>query len=293
MKKLLVFGRRGQLGTALHTFGQSHEQFEIRVLGRPDVDLTDSRSVAALIDTENPDGIINAAAYTAVDDAEQDEENAFRLNATAPHWLAKCAKKRDIPLIHVSTDYVFDGNSETPYRPNDDIAPINTYGRTKLAGEWGCLGTHPDKTYVVRTSWVYSEWGSNFVKTMLKLGETRTELAVVHDQVGSPTYAADLAQACLDMMSQILDGVVDAPGIYHFSNAGTCSWFEFAQEIFKSSESMNLSETTSEKFPRPAKRPQFSKLDVTKFEETFSITTRPWQNALDECLKNLTKIITT
>jgi len=288
LPKILVFGKSGQLGSALQHLSEGHPAFEIKVMGRPEADLTNHGRIASLLKSENPVGLINAAAYTAVDDAEADEAQAFALNAVATHWLAKCAQELDIPLIHISTDYVFDGAQSTPYTPEDNIAPINAYGRSKLAGEWACLGTHPSKSYVVRTSWVYSEWGSNFVKTMLKLGETRDVLSVVDDQVGSPTYVVDLAQACLKMMQQIVAGRVDNPGVYHYSNAGTCSWYEFAQEIFHSSDGMTVSKTTSDNFPRPARRPQFSKLDTTKVEQVFGLQPRLWREALQSCLERLT-----
>ena len=285
--KITVFGKSGQLGSALHALSQSDGPFEIKVVGRPEGDLTNHANVRNLLLSEKPVGIINAAAYTAVDDAETDEARAFKLNAEAPHWLATFAKELAIPLIHISTDYVFDGSQDTPYRPEDDIAPINAYGRSKLAGEWGCLGAHPAMTYVIRTSWVYSEWGSNFVKTMLKLGESRDSLSVVHDQVGSPTYAMDLAQACIHMVQKIIQHEVNAPGIYHYTNAGACSWYEFAEEIFKFAPPMSLTKTSSDQFPRPAKRPQYSKLDSRKLGSTFGLKIRPWQEALHECMKNL------
>lgn len=286
-QKIIVFGKSGQLGSALQAMAQSNCAFEIKVVGRPEGDLTNHVNIRDLLLSEKPAGIINAAAYTAVDDAEEDEANAFALNAEAPYWLATYAKELSIPLIHISTDYVFNGKKHTPYSPEDDIAPINAYGRSKLAGEWGCLSAHPSMTYVIRTSWVYSEWGNNFVKTMLKLGESRDELSVVDDQVGSPTYATDLAQACIYVMQKVLHHEVSAPGIYHYSNAGACSWYGFAEEIFRLSQPMTLTKTSSDKFPRPAKRPQFSKLDSSKLEETFGLKTRPWQEALHECMGKL------
>lgn len=288
--KIIVFGRSGQLASALHALGQSNSAFEIKVVGRPDGDLTNHTKIRELLLSEKPAGIINAAAYTAVDDAEEDEANAFALNATAPHWLAQFSRDLAIPLIHISTDYVFNGKQDTPYSPEDDIAPINAYGRSKLAGEWACLSAHPAMTYVIRTSWVYSEWGSNFVKTMLKLGESRDKLSVVHDQIGSPTYATDLAEACIHLMDKVITREVSAPGIYHYTNAGSCSWYEFAEEIFKFAQPMTLTKTTSDQFPRPAKRPQFSKLDSSKLEATFGLKTRPWQEALHECMEKLTTI---
>lgn len=282
---ILVIGKRGQLGSAFLNICEESTH-NITTLGRPEADLTDRNKIAELLNSINPDIVINAAAYTAVDDAEENEGLAFELNAVGPHFLAKTCKEKGIPLIHISTDYVFDGTNPSPYLPQDDVAPVNAYGRSKLAGEWGCRTTHPEGAYIVRTSWVFSQWGSNFVKTMLKVAEGRESLDVVDDQIGSPTYVTDLANAILLMAEQIVSGSVDSPGVYHFANSGTCSWHEFAEQILATKD-ITVNKTTSDKFPRPAKRPQFSKLDTSKIESTFSLKIKSWQDALAECLKHL------
>ena len=286
MKKALVIGRSGQLGSAFSSLSSSSEAFAIRVIGRPDVDMLCAQSITEIIAQEQPNIVINASAYTAVDDAEQAESDAFALNATATAHLATACEQSQIPLLHISTDYVFDGSSEEPYQPNDPVAPINAYGRTKLAGEWACQACHPNGSYIIRTSWVFSEYGNNFVKTMLKLAETRDELAIVNDQYGAPTYARDLATACLEMAQQITSDSTPAAGLYHITNTGFCSWHGFATEILKD-HSTTVNETSSANFPRPAQRPQYSKLCTTSTQKTFQLSLRPWQDALADCLQAL------
>ena len=282
---ILVIGKSGQLGSAFFKINQASPH-RITVIGRPKMDLTKSSQIRELLTEVKPDIVINAAAYTAVDDAETNEDLAFELNAIGPHGLSKECKKMSLPLIQVSTDYVFDGSSATPYKPEDQVAPLSAYGRSKLAGEWACMANYSEGTYVVRTSWVFSQWGNNFVKTMLQLSVGRESLDVVNDQIGSPTYVCDLAEAIIQMCEQIHTQQVDAPGVYHFANTGTCSWYEFAQEILQD-KPITVHQTTSDKFPRPAKRPQFSKLNLHRIETTFNIKIRSWQTALHDCIKQL------
>jgi dTDP-4-dehydrorhamnose reductase len=282
---ILVIGKNGQLGSAF-TKLTNQTPHQITVLGRPEADLTDRIKIIKLLSRIEANIVVNAAAYTAVDDAEASEDLAFELNAIGPHHLANACKEKGIPLIHVSTDYVFDGTNAALYSPEDDVAPINAYGRSKLAGEWGCSATYSEGVYIIRTSWVFSEWGSNFVKTMLKIAEGRDTLDVVDDQVGSPTYVYDLAVAILNISEQICTKGIRAPGVYHYANTGTCSWYEFAEKILASKE-VSVNKTTSDNFPRPAKRPQFSKLENSKIQQTFNLQIRSWQEALDECKHNL------
>lgn len=287
--RILVIGKTGQLGSAYQHLAQSTAQSspqELTILGRPEADLTQPSSFKSLIDQYQPQLVINAAAYTAVDEAEDHPNQAFTLNALGPHHLASLCATENIPLIHLSTDYVFSGESTTPYEPHHAPAPINAYGRSKLAGEWACTAAHPQGSYIIRTSWVFSPWGKNFVKTMLQLAETRNELSIVDDQNGSPTSALDLARATLKIAEQIITKQTNAPGLYHYSNTGTCTWHGFAQEIL-STKGTKLNTTSSDAFPTKAQRPTNSKLNTSKLQDTFQLTIPTWQNALQETLQHL------
>jgi len=286
---ILVIGKTGQLGSAYQHLAKCPQEAlpqKLTILGRPEADLTDPSSLKNLISQYQPHLIINAAAYTAVDEAEDHPNQAFTLNALAPHHLAAICAEINTPLIHLSTDYVFSGQSTTPYEPHDSPAPINTYGRSKLAGEWACTAAHPHGAYIIRTSWVFSPWGKNFVKTILQLAETRNEITVVNDQNGSPTSALDLARATLQIAEKIISKQVSSPGLYHYSNTGTCTWHRFAEEILKQKSTL-LDPTSSEAFPTKALRPTNSMLNTTKIQDTFQLSIPNWQVALQETLKQL------
>ena len=230
-----------------------------------------------------PDYLINCAAYTAVDKAETDKELAFAINADAVKYLAQACTDSGVKFIHISTDYVFNGNGKEPYKENDALSPINVYGESKLKGEKEAIAGNRD-VIIIRTAWVYSAYGSNFVKTMLRLMKSKREINVVADQVGSPTYAHDLAEAIL----QIISSGKWVEGIYHFTNNGVISWFDFANEIKNlTSLDCKVNPIPTEKYPTPAKRPKYSVLDKTKIQQTFGIKLKDWKESLKKCLSKM------
>ncbi|HET7898892.1 MAG TPA: dTDP-4-dehydrorhamnose reductase, partial [Flavisolibacter sp.] len=233
----------------------------------------------------HPQYVINCAAYTAVDKAETEKEQALAVNSTGVGLLARAAKKYGAKFLHVSTDYVFDGNSEAPLKEDAAVAPVNFYGETKLQGEQQAETENPD-AIIIRTSWVYSAYGKNFIKTMLRLMADRESVGVVDDQWGSPTYAADLAEAIM----QIIESRKWQPGIYHFSNEGVISWAQLAEEIRRLSNShCRVNFIPTEQYPTPAKRPRYSVLDKTKIATAYGVSLRPWQVSLQVCLKKIAK----
>lgn len=281
MKKILVTGANGQLGSELKELQSRYSQYEWVFADRSVLDLSDLGSISNVLDTIQPQIIINCAAYTAVDRAETETKLADLLNHQAVGVLAQWSANHDCRLVHVSTDYVFDGNSSMALTEEAPTGPINVYGQTKLAGEQACLRENPD-AIVIRTSWVYSRFGNNFVKTMSRLMQERDSLTIVNDQIGSPTYAADLAQAILT--------IVTHPhwqaGIYHFSNEGEISWYEFAvaiQEI--GGFDCALSGIPSSDYPTPAQRPHYSLLDKSKITTTFGVVVPGYRESLNTCIE--------
>lgn len=250
-----------------------------------ELDITDLQAIEKFVQANEIDTIINCAAYTAVDRAEEEPEAAMRINRDAVANLAEVAAQEACLLLHVSTDYVFDGNAAEPYTEKSRVNPQGVYGKTKLAGEQavktsGCLAI------IVRTAWLYSEFGHNFVKTIRKAAREKGELKVVADQVGTPTYAADLARAIV----RILDSadVADHTGIYHYSNEGICSWYDFAAEIVRQSGiDCKIDPVTTDQYPVKAKRPAYSVLDKTKIQKTFDVEVPAWQEALSRCLQGM------
>lgn len=286
--KILVTGSKGQLGSKIKDLSVDFQSFSFSFTDLDELDITNFNSVLDFFKFEKPDIVINCAAYTAVDKAEDDYENAFKINALGPENLAKACNVHNSKFIHISTDYVFDGKErEKPYLESDFTSPQSVYGSTKLEGENLVLKNLQD-AIIVRTAWLYSEYGHNFVKTMLNLAQSRTELSVVNDQVGSPTYAGDLAQAILQISMQYFEENYWKSGVYHFSNLGKCTWFEFAKEIFTIKNiNIKVNPVTSEEFPSKVKRPKYSVLDKEKIITTYKIDVPDWQDSLKIVLEKL------
>jgi dTDP-4-dehydrorhamnose reductase len=285
--KILVTGKNGQLGKSIHKIVTNNEQTdEFVFVGREELDLSDGNNIAHYFEGNAFDIIINCAAYTAVDRAEEEQDLANQVNHLAVKQLAQIAKNQQAKLIHISTDYVFDGEGGKPYTETDDTNPINVYGKTKLAGEQALKEILPTDAIIIRTSWVYSEYGNNFVKTMLRLGKQRDELNVVSDQMGSPTYATDLANAILDtVQNKTFKEVGRETQVYHYSNVGEISWHEFTKEIFELADiQCSVSPITTEQYPAPAKRPKNTLMNKDKIVETFSVNIADWKESLNTCM---------
>ena len=277
---ILVFGKTGQVATELQRF------CGVMALGRDDVDLSDPVACAVTIREHAPKAVINAAAFTAVDRAEDEEHLATVINGDAPTAMAKACALLGIPFVHISTDYVFNGTGNTPYCPEDATDPQNAYGRSKLAGEIAICES--EATYaILRTSWVVSAHGVNFVKTMLRQSETREALSVVSDQIGGPTPARDIASACLEIANQLIQQPSKS-GIYHFSGSPWVSWAEFAKEIFTQADKLvTITSIPTADYPTPAKRPLNSRLDCLSTEQVFGLARPNWPDELKEILKDL------
>ena len=276
---LLVFGRTGQVATEL-----ARRAPDAIYLSRDEADLSDPATCATAIAQHAPHAVINAAAYTAVDRAEEEEDIAYRINAEAPHAMAQACAQGPIPLVHISTDYVFDGSGTQAWTPEDTPAPINAYGRTKLAGEQAVRAAGATHA-IVRTSWVFSAHGANFVKTMLRLATSHTALSIVNDQIGGPSHAGDIAAACLTM-AESLRAAPEQTGTYHFSGAPDVSWKEFADEIFaRAGHHVSTTGIPTTDWPTPAPRPLNSRLDCTSIDTTFGIPRPDWRIALASVIK--------
>jgi dTDP-4-dehydrorhamnose reductase len=283
---ILVSGKNGQLGRELQNFATSNQNFQFIFFDRNELNIADEQSTKNTFDKLSPSFFINCAAYTAVDKAETEKEFAHKINAEAVGNIAKQCAQFNTKLIHISTDYVFDGKTKQPYKEDDATNAINYYGYTKLKGEELALKNNLD-TIIIRTSWVYSEYGNNFVKTMLRLMHERKEINVVNDQFGSPTYAKDLAEAIVEIVSSERVAV-NGQQIFHFSNDGIISWYDFAvaiKEIKQLDCAVNPIPTSS--YPTPAKRPVYSGLDKTKIVSTFNIELKNWKESLQQCLAQL------
>jgi dTDP-4-dehydrorhamnose reductase len=280
---ILVTGSNGQLGSELKELAPLYTAFEFVFLTRNELTLSDDSDIRKIIAAYTPQYVINCGAYTAVDKAESEREEAFQVNAKSVGILAKACSETGAKFIHISTDYVFDGTRQMPLKEDDSVNPINVYGESKLAGERAALNNNRD-SIIIRTSWVYSFYGKNFVKTMIRLMAEKETISVVNDQWGSPTYAADLAKAIL----QIIQADNWYPGIYHFSNEGVITWYEFAKEIGSLLQtSCTIQPTTTANFPTPAKRPLYSVMDKSKIQQQYSIGLKQWQESLQECLRKL------
>ena len=284
MHNVLVTGSKGQLGSELQQFSHLYP-YNFYFTDRESLDITDREAMTAFVQDNAIDTIINAAAYTAVDRAEEDKENADRVNHLAVKYLAQIAKKFNIKLIHISTDYVFDGKNYKPYTEDDTTNPNGVYGATKLAGEKVLVQINPKNSIIIRTSWVYSSFGGNFVKTMLSLGQERETLNVIFDQVGTPTYAKDLAQAILEIIPKVENKNVE---IYNYSNEGVLSWYDFAKEIMRMAKlECHIIPIETKMYPTPAQRPHYSLLNKAKIKDTYNIEIPYWKDSLEVCIKTL------
>ncbi|SHM52366.1 dTDP-4-dehydrorhamnose reductase [Chryseobacterium polytrichastri] len=286
MKKIVVIGSNGQLGNCIRKIAPDFElDYEFVFADSQTVDITNEDQVNTFFNNEKPDFCINASAYTAVDLAEKESEKAFAVNADGVANLAQACVDHKAILVHVSTDYVFDGETNLDYSEDDFTNPIGVYGESKLKGEELALEINP-KTIILRTSWLYSEFNKNFVKTMLNLFPQKDELGIVADQYGQPTNANDLAEAIMN--------IINAPtkifGVFHFSNYPETTWFEFAKKIAEfSNASVKLNALTTEQYPTPAKRPKRSTMCLDKIEETYKIELKHWENSLEECVEILSQ----
>lgn len=284
MTNVLVTGSSGQVGSELRALSSDYK-YHFFFTDKESLDITDDKKVKEFIELNKINIIINAAAYTAVDKAENDIVNADAINHLAVKNLAYIAKEKNIKFIHISTDYVFNGENFKPYSEDDATSPSGVYGKTKLHGENTMRGINPLNSIIIRTSWVYSSFGANFVKTMLRLGKERESLGVIFDQVGTPTYAKDLAEAILDMLPNINNSKVE---IYNYSSEGVLSWYDFAKEIMRMAKiDCLINPIETKDYPTPAKRPHYSLLNKAKIKEEFHLTIPFWKDSLDECLKTM------
>jgi dTDP-4-dehydrorhamnose reductase len=289
MAVILITGAKGQLGNELRVASGKYFGYDFVFTDVDELDITDAHKTRDFIHTRKPDWIINCAAYTQVDKAEGDEKNAMLINAGAVRNIASVIKDTTCRFIHISTDYVFEGNSNVPYTESSLTNPLTVYGRSKLEGEKAALAHHA--TMVIRTSWLYSSFGQNFVKTIIRLAGERDKIKVVSDQIGTPTYAADLADAILSIISGVIrhQNAFNS-GIYHYSNEGICSWYDFASAII---EEMGLKceiiPIPTSEYPTAAKRPVYSVLDKAKIKENYSLNIPNWRTGLQRCLKEMNK----
>jgi dTDP-4-dehydrorhamnose reductase len=280
IKTILITGAQGQLGREFKALQESFSQYHFLFTDRNELQIADENSVSNYFANNKIDVCVNCAAYTAVDKAEQERELATNVNATAVGYLAKACAKYNTQFIHISTDYVFDGTATTPYKPDDKTDPVNFYGQTKLDGELNAIKEN-ENSIIIRTAWVYSSFGNNFVKTMMRLMNERESIGVVNDQRGAPTYAADLAAAIM----QIIDKNNFVAGIYHYSNKGNISWYDFAKEIAEQINTTSIiNPITTAQFPTPATRPAYSVLNTEKICSTFGIEVKEWKDSLAKCI---------
>ena len=284
MLNILVTGSNGQVGSEIKELSSNYP-YTFHFTDRETLDITNEEAIKHFVEVNNINTIINCAAYTAVDKAESDEITADLVNRKAVKKLAKISLLNNIKLIHISTDYVFDGKAYKPYCEEFQTNPKSVYGATKLAGENEMIKINPHNSIIIRTSWVYSSYGANFVKTMLRLGKEKEFLGVIFDQVGTPTYAKDLAKTILDILPNINN---DKVAIYNYSNEGVLSWYDFAKEIMRMAKlNCQINPIETFQYPTPAKRPHYSLLNKSKIKKDFGIVIPYWKDGLDDCLKRL------
>ena len=279
---VLVTGSAGQLGQSLHFLAGNYPEINFVFCSSKELDISDSANCETIFNTIKPSYCINVAAYTAVDKAETEPEKAKLINVIGAKNLAEVCKKHHSVLIHISTDFVFDGEKIAPYIEEDPKHPIGVYGKTKLEGEQ-VIQSILKEHFIIRTSWLYSQFGNNFMKTMLRLASERDSLSIVNDQIGTPTNAVDLAKAIITIaLANNENKVHDKFGIYHFSNEGSCTWFDFANKIFEVKKiAINLNPIPTSSFPTPAKRPKYSVLDKTKIKNNFGLAIKKWEDSLE------------
>ena len=280
---ILITGCNGQLGNEMQLLEKENPQHTYFNTDVAELDITDQAAIEQFVNANDIDGIVNCAAYTAVDKAEDNEELCTKLNAEAPAFLAHAIGKRGGWMIQISTDYVFDGTNHTPYKEDEDTCPNSVYGKTKLVGELN-VQKLCERSMIIRTAWLYSTFGNNFVKTMIRLGKEKPELGVIFDQIGTPTYAHDLAVA---IFAAINKGIV--PGIYHFSNEGVISWYDFTKAIHRVAgiTTCRVRPLHTAEYPTPAARPHYSVLDKTKIKQTYGIEVPYWEESLEVCVRQL------
>ena len=283
MKNILITGANGQLGNEMRVLSAENKEYTYFFTDVAELDICNAQAILDFVKANDINVIVNCAAYTAVDKAEESIELCTKLNADAVGYLAEAAEANGAEFIQISTDYVFDGTAHVPYQETEPTCPNSVYGHTKLAGEQNAL-TLCSRSMVIRTAWLYSTFGNNFVKTMIRLGKERDSLGVIFDQIGTPTYARDLARA---IFAAIRQGVV--PGIYHFSNEGVCSWYDFTKAIHRLAgiTTCQVKPLHTEEYPTPAKRPHYSVLDKSKIKATFGIEVPYWEESLQECIAQL------
>lgn len=283
IKNILITGANGQLGNEMRVLSAENPQFTYFFTDIEELDILDEAAIDRFVESNQIDAIVNCAAYTAVDKAEANEELCHRLNAVAPGYLSRAMGRCGGTMIQISTDYVFDGTGHIPYREEVSPCPASVYGRTKLAGEQNVLSACP-RSVVIRTAWLYSTFGNNFVKTMLRLGKERDNLGVVFDQIGTPTYARDLAQAIYSILNQDI-----VPGVYHFSNEGVCSWYDFTVAIHRIAgiSGCQVRPLHTDEYPAPAPRPHYSVFDKTKIKTVYGLHIPHWHESLERCISLL------
>ena len=285
--RILITGKNGQLGKSIQKIVNDQSSNDFIFVGREELDLSGESNISHYFSNNNKfDIIINCAAYTEVDKAEEEQEVANQVNHLAVKQLAQIVNEQQAKLIHISTDYVFDGESDKPYVEEDTTNPINVYGKTKLAGEKALQKIMPTNATIIRTSWVYSEYSNNFVKTMLNLGKERDKISVVSDQIGSPTYATDLANVILEIIKNKEFREIDqVTQIYHYSNEGEISWHDFAKEIFKIAKiNCKVNPITTQQYPTPARRPKNSLMNNDKIAKVFGVNIPDWEESLYKCI---------
>ena len=289
LQTILVTGSTGQLGQSIQSIATDYSDYEFVFANRQQLDLSNETSITGFFEHQTFDIIINCAAHTSVDKAESESELANQVNHLAVQQLADIAKQQHAKLIHLSTDYVFSGKQDRPYLETDKVAPHGVYGKTKLQGDQAIQQTLKTNAIIIRTSWLYSEYGNNFVKTMLKLGQERDNLNVIFDQVGTPTYAKDLAQAVMCIIqSEAFNQIDFKTNIFHFSNEGICSWYDFAKTIFElTNMECQVSPIETKDYPTPATRPHYSVLNKAKIKQTYHLTIPHWKDSTKKCLTAL------
>lgn len=286
--KILIIGGEGQLGSSIIKLMKNEDFAQFQTTTIDQLDLSKEENIEVFFEENSFDYVVNCTAYTAVDKAENDQVTARLINAKAIQWIGRYAKLKNAGVIHISTDYVFSGDSNLPLTTRDTVNPNSVYGLTKAEGEH-LLMQENEKSVIIRTSWLYSEYGSNFLKTMLKLGAEQERIKVVFDQIGTPTYASDLASAILHILKTVAsDPKLFVPGVYHYSNEGVCSWYDFAQMIFKFANiNCKIKAVRSDQFPTLAKRPAYSVMDKSKIKNQFNIPIPFWVDSLEKCLTEM------